>query len=54
MNPLPADEIQKDLEHRAEKRRRKKSIRMKVSGQQVRNLQRLIINRSKKVPPQVS
>jgi len=39
------EEIQSDIEKKAAKRNKKKTIKMKVSGQQVKNLQRIIIKK---------
>ncbi|XOU94074.1 MAG: hypothetical protein ACNFW9_04480 [Candidatus Kerfeldbacteria bacterium] len=42
-----AEQIQSDLENKLAKRRKKKKPSMKVSGRQVKNLQKIIISKGK-------
>ena len=42
-----AEQIQSDLEKKLIKRRKRKKPSMKVSGRQVKNLQKIIINKGK-------
>lgn len=46
--PDPIERIEKKLERRASRREKKKNPPMKVSGRSVRELQRLIIRKSRR------
>ena len=46
-----SEEIEKDLETKLKNRQRKNRPQMKVSGRRLKDLQRLIINKSNKIAP---